>query len=136
MNQQKCDFRIKLKSDAQGKITIKSDNIAIGLVVFLMGFFSAGLFFAMIVGFEWPSLWREPVHIDLTKWNQQTEAINRQMRKIDSNFTPLPNLPPGVQDDPGGFEWGVFGLLFDNSRDHCWRSHCGPSWRSNHVHGN
>ena len=85
-----------------------------GLMISLLGFFITGLFLAMIVGLDWSSLRREPIHFDSTKVNQDIEEINRHMRKTDPNFTPLSNIPPPVRDDPGGFDWIGLGLLLTN----------------------
>jgi hypothetical protein len=110
-----CNFSLTPKVDASGKVTVKSDNIAMGLVVCLVGFLFAGIFIAMVVGFCDPATWydlrREPFDIDTRKLAREIEEHNQRMLEVDPNAEPLPSLPVIVRHDPGGFDWAAFGRL-------------------------
>lgn len=109
------NFRLKPRTEANGNVTVKSDNIAMGLMILLVGLFCAGIFIAMFVGLgdpdEWYDLHREPLHVDTREMNKMIEDQNRRMLERDPQAEPLPTLPVIVRNEPGGFDWEAFGFL-------------------------
>lgn len=118
MNRLTYNFRLEPKTESGGKITVRSDNIATGLLVCLMGFFCASMFIAGFVVLGDPAerydLHREPFHIDTREMNKMTEDINRRMLERDPQAEPIPTLPVIVRNEPGGFDWEALGFLLMN----------------------
>ena len=106
------NFELKTKVDTSGNVTVKSDNIAVGLLICLMGLFCVGLFTAMIIGSPDPAQWydfhREPISVDTRETNEIIEKINRDLLEQDPNAEPFQTLPVVVKSDPGGFDWEAF----------------------------
>lgn len=118
MNRLASNFRLKPKTDANGKVTIKSDNIAVGLMVCLMGLFCAGIFIAMFVGLGDPAKWydlhRKPFDFESSEINQSIEEMNRMNKELGLDVQPLKPMPHVSRHEPGGFDWQAFGLLLMN----------------------
>ena len=118
MNRLACNFRLKPKTDSSGKVRITSDNIAMGLMICLIGLFCAGIFITMLVGLgdpaEWYDFHREPFHFESSEINRSIEEMNRMNEELGLDVEPLEPMPHVSRHDPGGFDWEAFGLLLMN----------------------
>ena len=106
MKQPYCSFSLKPKAAPGGNVTIKSDNVAMGLMVCLMGLLCAGMSIA-VSGWNGESSQRsepdrKPFRAVNSLYGKSWEEIDVTQFGFDSE--PSETAPPATKDAPGGFD--------------------------------
>ena len=110
-----CAYQLRMRTDSSGNLVVRSDNIAVGLIVLLFGLVWTGLWIALLREdpdwLEMYQLWREPSRVDAAELGRLADDIGTIAKDSGIDMKPLWRPPRVSRDDPGGFDWGHFGVL-------------------------